>query len=707
MLDKPDPQHDLDAAVAFLQALRPRGPWNLTAIAPDGPIASATFTDPVKARAWLATHVESANLHFVPNPAATPAGRGGRVRKDDIEMIEYLHGDFDLDKLPEDHPLADESAEGRKGSVAAEMDLDGPPSLIVDSGGGLQGLWRLSEPIPATDENIAWAEGANRWLAGKYPGGEPQCANIDHLLRLPGTINFPNEKKRKRGRVIVSSKLIAADGTQHQRDAFGHVAAPAKVSVDTNIEPEEVTDLDALAAHYDLSPTLVATILHGHEPDNPDRLPSRNEWVFSVVSQLLDRQVPHAMIAGVLLNPEWLISESVYAEDQKAGSRTSRDYAIRQVVRALEKRAAEQEDDRRLLAETPVDFDAIPAYEPERRDPSRPHPFKRFSIDELRDLPDPVWIANGLLLERSLVMLYGPPKSFKTFLALGLALSIATGRDFHNVPVVRGRVTYVAAEGHAAETRDRVLAWCHENKVRPSELSGWFDLVVSGVRLDRPESVKEFLQVDPSPRTVVFFDTLNRNMEGHESDTKDMTGVVSGCDRVRRALQTMVVVVHHTGIEQGRARGSTVLIGAVDTSLRVTRSKDTVTLLVEAQRAGPDGVKWHFETATGFAGNDADGIIRESVVLKPVAAPVSKGHQDQESAQQKQSAEDIMLMRIEQEKPKSYLALHNDSIAGFSKANVYKVRDRLLERKLVRPGDRPALTKAGEERVKTVRDEGE
>lgn len=340
--------------------------------------------------------------------------------------------------------------------------------------------------------------------------------------------------------------------------------------------------------------------------------------------------------------------------------------------------------------------------ETEQSDPSRPHPFKRFSVDDLLDLPDPVWIADGLLLERSLVMLYGPPKSFKTFLGLTLALCIATGRDFHDVPVVRGRVTYVAAEGHAAETRDRVLAWCHENKVAPSELRGWFDLVVSGVRLDRPESVKEFLKVDPSPRTVVFFDTLNRNMEGHESDTQDMTRVVAGCDRVRRALQTMVVVVHHTGVEQGRARGSTVLIGAVDTSLRVSRTKTRVTLKIEAQRAGPDDLSWHFETVAGFAGNDADGVIRDSVVLRPTDAPPSKGGEETVTA--KQSAEDTMLLRIDGEEPEQYADLVNDAIRGFSKANVYKVRDRLVAAKLVRPGDRPALTRAGEERVKELLD---
>lgn len=68
MLDQSNPRPDLDVAVEFLRALRPGGPWNLTAIVPDGPIYSATFTDPRKTRNWLARYVDHANLHFTAIP---------------------------------------------------------------------------------------------------------------------------------------------------------------------------------------------------------------------------------------------------------------------------------------------------------------------------------------------------------------------------------------------------------------------------------------------------------------------------------------------------------------------------------------------------------------------------------------------------------------------------------------------------------------
>jgi hypothetical protein len=68
-------------------------------------------------------------------------------------------------------------------------------------------------------------------------------------------------------------------------------------------------------------------------------------------------------------------------------------------------------------------------------------------------------------------------------------------------------------------------------------------MVIFGVELDKPASVEVFIAEDPEPCYLTFFDTLNSNMAGHESDTLDMSNVVKGCDHIRRRLQTVVVVV--------------------------------------------------------------------------------------------------------------------------------------------------------------------
>lgn len=369
------------------------------------------------------------------------------------------------------------------------------------------------------------------------------------------------------------------------------------------------------------------------------------------------------------------------------------------------KRRVALESDRQLLLGEPLDPQWLEGGpEPKKPAAKRPSRFRRYSIMELLDLPDPVWTVEAILMERSFAMLYGSPKSFKTFLSLDLGLCIATGRPFHGHAVIRGTVTYVAAEGNPGETRNRVLAWCRANGVDPKRLEGWFKLVTTGAHLDNASIVREFIEEDPEPCDATFIDTVNRSMAGDESSTKDMTAFVAGCDEVRRRLKTAVIAIHHSGVNSERERGSTVLRAAVDTRLRVTQKQGVVTLEVEDQRAGPSGERMYFRPASTPV-RDLDGP--ESIVMRPTEAPASKGYQDRETTKQKQSAEDVMLLRISEEKPEQYVDLANEEIRGFSRANTYKVRDRLLDAKLVRRGDKPALTKAGEDRVKELLDDGE
>ena len=87
-------------------------------------------------------------------------------------------------------------------TLAALRAFSPKPTVIVFSGGGYQALWRLSEP--STD--FERVEQTNIWLAEKLGGDN--CHNIDRLLRLPGTINLPNAKKRAAGRVPVVARVV-------------------------------------------------------------------------------------------------------------------------------------------------------------------------------------------------------------------------------------------------------------------------------------------------------------------------------------------------------------------------------------------------------------------------------------------------------------------------------------------------------------------
>ena len=53
--------------------------------------------------------------------------------------------------------------------------------------------------------------------------------------------------------------------------------------------------------------------------------------------------------------------------------------------------------------------------------------FEYLDIDQIKNMPNPQWLVDRLVIERSLGFIYGPPGCLKTFIALDMALSFATG----------------------------------------------------------------------------------------------------------------------------------------------------------------------------------------------------------------------------------------------------------------------------------------
>jgi hypothetical protein len=158
-------------------------------------------------------------------------------------------------------------------------------------------------------------------------------------MRVPGTINWPNAKKRKQGRKPVVAELLAAETdftrTYGLNDFQQFVIRPAilrhghKLSTPKNLQPVEIEDLSGK-----LGDRLQALIMNGDDPDAPrsgpdPRHPSRSETVFAVVIGLARGGATREEIAGVLLNSKYKISESIL---EKPNPET---YAWRQADKAV------------------------------------------------------------------------------------------------------------------------------------------------------------------------------------------------------------------------------------------------------------------------------------------------------------------------------------------------------------------------------------
>lgn len=204
----------------------------------------------------------------------------------------------------------------------------------------------------------------------------------------------------------------------------------------------------------------------------------------------------------------------------------------------------------------------------------------RFKLAGNMEVRPPQWSIRDFMEENTFAVVYGASGEGKTFLALDLAASVATGNAFHGREIVRpGLVVYIAGEGHAGLAR-RLRAWSIDRGV---PLDG-APLIVSyqATTLCEPEAIAEVEKAiayhvrDLGPPRLLVFDTWSRNLGGDENSSLDSAEGVAAVDRIRRPYGATAVVVHHTGHDTSRARGSTVLRAAADLELQVARGSDEI-----------------------------------------------------------------------------------------------------------------------------------
>lgn len=205
-----------------------------------------------------------------------------------------------------------------------------------------------------------------------------------------------------------------------------------------------------------------------------------------------------------------------------------------------------------------------------------------YSIEDLRHLPEPKWLIDDMFEQDALVMLVGPPGSLKSFLAIDWGLSLAVGRPWNGRATRPSRVLYALGEGKASLLK-RIEAWGYHNKLSYAErllmnanFRITFNVPQLAVQRDSTAFV-EALDMDAFNPTVLVIDTFARSYVGkNENDPMDIGVWVDAADRLRQRGMA-VLTLHHTKKNQEfglKYRGSTALLGAMDTSFVLERSPE-------------------------------------------------------------------------------------------------------------------------------------
>lgn len=212
--------------------------------------------------------------------------------------------------------------------------------------------------------------------------------------------------------------------------------------------------------------------------------------------------------------------------------------------------------------------------------------FRFLDIDDIENLSPPEWLIDNIITVNGLSVLWGKSGDMKSFVALDMALCIATGRDWHGITTKPGLAIYVAAEGSYGLAR-RAVGW---RRTRGRDLpKPQFKIVphtISMVSGDADQLIQQIMEL-PTKTTFIVIDTLARTFgAGDENKQADMNAYVSATDRLREATGAHVMIVHHTGVHADkRERGSNVLRGAADTMMKVQRTGERLAII----NAAPEG----------------------------------------------------------------------------------------------------------------------
>ncbi len=236
--------------------------------------------------------------------------------------------------------------------------------------------------------------------------------------------------------------------------------------------------------------------------------------------------------------------------------------------------------------------------------------------------PQTQWLVEGLWSDQAVGILGGEPKCYKSFLALDVAVSVASGTAcLRQFPVRRtGKVLLFPAEDSLAIVRQRLEGIATMAQVDfpslPVEV-----ITAPSLRLDTASDRQRLADTIQKLQPILLvLDPLIRLHRIDENDATQVAALLSYLRELQRRFQVAILLVHHArkdsnGSRPGQAlRGSSELHGWGDSNLYMRRKGAQLTLSTE-HRAAPS--QDHIPLQLTQAGS----ALALTAIDKPLAEP--------------------------------------------------------------------------------------
>ncbi|BFT29912.1 hypothetical protein D210916BOD24_10880 [Alteromonas sp. D210916BOD_24] len=256
---------------------------------------------------------------------------------------------------------------------------------------------------------------------------------------------------------------------------------------------------------------------------------------------------------------------------------------------------------------------------------------KRFSImtGDKSESKSSNWLIKSYIPSGEVGLLFAPPESWKSFVALSMAFSVCTGQDWYGMKVKQGAVFYVCGEGLQG-IADREIAWRLANnndQPIPNFASSKAAYNISNESsLDLLiEDIYAFQQEADVPVEFIIIDTLARNFSGKENDNDDIGDFVGAMDRLKSEFGSTVLALHHpTKADPTKPRGASSLTAGMDFEYMIkptlddhSKTKEIVVAPAKIKNFGYPSIKKLESRVVDLGILTEDNESKTSIVLVP------------------------------------------------------------------------------------------
>jgi len=535
--------------------------------------------------------------------------------------------------------------------------------------------WMLEQPCT---DMAAWRD-MQRGIAAHF-GSDSAVINPSRIMRVGGTVNYPDEKKQGKGYINELCEIRTVYEEERPRVSFEQMgrifknapeAAGKTFQVDVGPQPldRERTAIQALS---------------GQEWNN-----AVLKLVGSYVRKGLSDEEVHALTDPLTLAGYTV--EQTRAEVQDILNRT----------RANPKfEGAGQEF-------TP-NFDHAPAPTASDPKPQAPGWAVQSAAAFTADFVAPEYLIDGIMQKGRLYTLTAPTGSGKTAVMLYAATAIATAEQFCGLDVEAGDVLFLAGE-NPDDVRARVIATMEFYGVDPSRCRLHFVAGTFSIRADM-ERLKAEASKLPN-LVLIVVDTFAAYFDGEDENSNAQALDFARVVRSLTQIPSKPAVVMPAHPVKGASRnnlapkGGSSLVNEVDGNLTLWNEGGLISMHWQVKHRGPDfePLKLELERKECPRLADKNGRIIPTILAKPVLSLRAT-----QIAREALAIEDQLLLNIHDDPNLSQrqrcVAL--GLVRPNGEANTSRMSDiigRLSKQKMIRKfRSRWELTKDGERAVDEI-----